>query len=100
MVSKKFFKTKEECEVTFEYNSDNVESVDLVASSNNWEPIGMTKRKKDGVFYTRVRYPNNTQVQFRYLVDGSDWVNDPEADDYVSNEHGTQNSVVNTTPTG
>jgi 1,4-alpha-glucan branching enzyme len=100
MVSKKFFKSKEECEVTFEYESDNVESVELVASANNWEPVDMTKRKKDGVFYTRMRYPNNTQVQFRYLVDGSAWVNDPEADAYVPNEHGTQNSVVNTTPTG
>jgi hypothetical protein len=99
MISKKFFKTKDECEITFEYDAD-VESVQLVASGNNWEPINFSKRRKDGVFFTKVRYPNNTEVQFRYLVDGSDWVNDPEADDYVTNEHGSQNSVINTTPAG
>ncbi|MFZ0548294.1 MAG: isoamylase early set domain-containing protein [Candidatus Promineifilaceae bacterium] len=98
MVSKKFFKTKEECEVTFEYDDENVESVELVTSANNWEPVEMPKRKKDGVFYTRVRYPNNTEVQFRYLLDGGTWVNDPEADAYVPNEHGSQNSVVSTAP--
>lgn len=100
MVSKKFLKTKEECEVTFEYDSNNAESVELVASTNNWEPIGMSKRRKDGVFYTRVRYPNNTQVQFRYLLDGSTWVNDPAADAYVPNEHGSENSMIHTTPAG
>lgn len=99
MISKKFFKTKDECEVTFEYDGD-VDSVQLVASANNWEPINLSKRRKDGVFYTKVRYPSNTEVQFRYLVDGSSWVNDPEADGYVPNEHGSQNSVVNTTPAG
>jgi 1,4-alpha-glucan branching enzyme len=98
MISKKFFKSKEECEVTFEYEGNSAEKVELVTSGNNWEPIAMKKRKKDGVFYTRVRYPNNSQVEFRYLLDGSNWVNDTEADGYVRNEHGTENSVVDTTP--
>ncbi len=100
MISKKFFKTKDECEVLFELNNDNAESVQLVANANNWEPIDLTKRKKDGVFYTRVRYPKNTEVQFRYLVDGNNWVNDPAADAYVPNEHGSENSVVKTIPAG
>jgi 1,4-alpha-glucan branching enzyme len=100
MVSKKYLKTKGECEVTFEYDGNNAEKVELVASPNNWEPIKMTKRKKDGVFFTRVRYPNNTNVQFRYLLDGSTWVNDPAADAYVPNEHGSENSVVTITPAG
>lgn len=98
MVSKKFFKTKEECEVTFEYEGNSADQVQLVTSGNNWEPVAMKKRKKDGVFYTRVRYPNNTRIEFRYLLDGSTWVNEPGADGLVPNEHGSQNSVVDTTP--
>jgi hypothetical protein len=58
----------------------------------------MKKRKKDGVFYARVRVPNNSQVEFRYLLDGSVWVNEPEADALVTNEHGSQNGVINATP--
>ncbi len=97
MISKKFFKTKEECEVTFEYEGNSAKKVQLVSSANNWEPITMKKRKKDGVFYTRVRVPNNSEIQFRYLLDGSTWVNEPEADALVANEHGSQNGVIDTT---
>lgn len=99
MVSKKYIKKKDECEVTFEYGGD-AESVALVASANNWEPIRLKKRRKDGVFYTRVRYPQNTRVQFRYLVDGDKWENDPEADAQVPNEHGSHNSVIDTSSAG
>ena len=95
MVSKKFFKTKGECEITFEYDSDGAEKVALVANVNDWNPVEMSKRKKDGVFYTRLRVPSDTQVQFRYLVDGNTWVNDPAADALVPNEHGSQNSAIN-----
>jgi 1,4-alpha-glucan branching enzyme len=99
MVSKKFFKTKDECEVTFEYDGDGVESVALVASVNDWNPVEMSKRKKDGIFYTRLRVPTDSQFQFRYLVDGSTWVNDPAADALVPNEHGDRNSQITTAQT-
>jgi 1,4-alpha-glucan branching enzyme len=98
MISKKFFKSKEECEITFEYDGNSADKVQLVASANDWQPINMKKRKKDGVFYTRLRHPNNSQVQFRYLLDGTTWVNEPEADALVANEHGTKNGVIDTTP--
>jgi hypothetical protein len=32
--------------------------------------------------------------QFRYLVDGETWLNDPAADKYVPNPFGSENSVV------
>lgn len=98
MVSKKFLKTKKEWEITFEYDNDGVEKVALVASANDWKPVEMSKRKKDGIFYTRLRVPSDTDLQFRYLVDGNTWVNDPAADALVPNEHGSQNSAINTAP--
>lgn len=98
MLKKKFFKTKDECEVTFEYKDASVESVALVSESNDWKPVEMKKRKKDGVFYTKVRLPKQGQFQYRYLVNGQTWVNDDAADAYVPNEFGGQNSLVDTTP--
>jgi 1,4-alpha-glucan branching enzyme len=96
MISKKFFKTKDECEITFELEVDG-ETAALLTDMNNWEPVAMTKRRKDGVFYAKVRFPINGRYQFRYMVDGSVWLNDDTADDHTSNEHGSQNSVVDTT---
>ena len=37
------------------------------------------------------------RYRFRYLLDGRRWENDWEADDYVDNDHGGQDSVVDLT---
>ena len=98
MVKKKYFKTNDECEVTFEYEAESARSVVLVSEINDWQPIEMKKRKKDGVFYARVRAPKESQFQFRYLLDDQIWVNDLAADTYVANEHGSENGVIFTKP--
>jgi len=94
MLTKKYLKSKNEFEVTFELESAEADSVALVSEANGWEPVQMTKRRKDGVYYAKVRLPKESQFQFRYLVDGQSWVNDNGADAYVANEFGSQNSVV------
>ena len=98
MLKKKYFKTKDECEVTFEYEAEAAANVALVSEANDWQPLEMKKRKKDGVFYTKVRLPKHGQFQYRYLVDNHFWANDISADGYVPNEFGKQNSIVNTMP--
>ena len=95
MLKKKFFKTKDECEVTFELTNDDAQAVQLVGEFNDWQPIDMKKAKKAGSpFRAKVRMPKDGQFQFRYLVDGENWVNDDAADAYEANEHGSENSVV------
>jgi 1,4-alpha-glucan branching enzyme len=94
MLKKKYFKTKDECEVTFELEAAEADSVALVSEANGWKPVKMKKRRKDGIYYAKVRLPNESQYQFRYLVDGQSWVNDSAADTYVANEFGGENSVV------
>ena len=37
MFTKKFFKTKDECEITFEFSADDASNVALVGNFNNWE---------------------------------------------------------------
>ncbi|HSH04065.1 MAG TPA: isoamylase early set domain-containing protein [Anaerolineae bacterium] len=95
MLKKKFFKTKDECEVTFEVAPEGAEEVALLIDAKEWEPISM-KKLKSGTFKTKVRLPKDGEFQFRYLVDNSDWLNDEEADSYVTNEHGSENCVVST----
>ena len=93
MLTKKYFKTKDEYEVTFAYGGE-ADSVVLLTEANNWVPVPMKKSK--GVFTTKLRIPANGQFQFRYLVNDADWANDEAADAYIPNEHGTENSVVDT----
>ena len=98
MLKKKYFKTKDECEVTFEYATDSAEAVLLVSEANDWQPVEMKKRKKDGIYYAKMRLDKGGQYQYLYLVDGQNWITDSSADAYVPNEYGGQNGVVDTTP--
>jgi len=96
MLTKRFFKTKQEAEVTFEFNISDVKKVQLVAEFNDWRPIDMKFNKKDKVYRTRVRLPKDKDFHFRYLINEDKWENDNHADAYIQNSFGSDNSVVNT----
>jgi 1,4-alpha-glucan branching enzyme len=95
MLKKKFLKTKNECEVTFEVKAKDAATVALVSDFNGWQPVEMKQAKK-GPFMAKVRLPKEGQFQFRYLVDEQKWQNDEAADAYLTNEYGGNNSVVST----
>ena len=94
MLTKKYFKTKEEADVTFEFSRDDVTSVSLFAEFNEWQPILMKFNKKEKAFRTKVRLPKNTSFQFRYLLNDAEWENDYKADQYLPNVFGGEDSVV------
>jgi len=93
MLKKKYLKTKDEYEVTFQLPT-NAEEVVLVCEANGWEPVVMKKGKD--AYTAKLRLPANGSYQYRFLVNNTEWVNDDAADKYVPNEHGTTNSVVET----
>ena len=96
MLKKKFFKTKDQAEVTFEFARADIESVSLVADFNDWQPLNMRYSAKDKVFRTKVRLRKNEVFYFRYLLDDEEWENDYQADAYFPNPFGTDNSVLYT----
>ena len=96
MLKKRFFKTKEECEVTFELADADAGHAELVCEVNGWQPIQMKKIRK-GPFRTKLRFPKEASFEFRYLVDDRTWINDDGADDYRANGLGGRNGVLDTT---
>ena len=97
MLTKKFFKTKDEAEVTFEFNRSDVKSAALVADFNGWQAIEMKFNKQSKSFKTKVRLPKGGVFHFRYLLNNTEWENDYKADQYLPNELGSENSVLVTT---
>ncbi|QBY03644.1 1,4-alpha-glucan branching protein [Thalassotalea sp. HSM 43] len=97
MLSKKFFKTKDEAEITFDFAREDVTSVELYADFNDWQPIAMKFVKSSNSFKTKVRLPKDSEYQFRYLLNGQEWENDYKADCYLANDFGSDNSIVSTT---
>ena len=71
MLTKKFYKTKDEAEVTFEFGCDDVSSVALVAEFNDWQPMEMSYSKKLKVFPAKVRLPKDNDFHFRYLINNN-----------------------------
>ncbi|MCG7488336.1 MULTISPECIES: isoamylase early set domain-containing protein [Vibrio] len=97
MINKRFFKTKDEVEVTFELSATQVrESVSIVADFSGWQPMAMKKVNKSKSYKFKTRLPKDNHFEFRYLIDGHLWVNDPNADKYQPNGFGSDNGLVST----
>jgi hypothetical protein len=94
MVQKTYFKTKDLCKVKFSFNLDNAETVEILGLNSDWENSVVMRKKKDGTFSCEVSLPKNTQHQFKYRVNETLWVNEPEADSQQPNEFGGVNSVL------
>jgi 1,4-alpha-glucan branching enzyme len=96
MLKKRRFTKDNVVKVTFDLPPDAArESVRLVGEFNSWEGTPL-ERQKDGKWRATVALDPGREYQFRYLVDGERWVNEPSADGYVSNPYGEDNSIVRT----
>jgi 1,4-alpha-glucan branching enzyme len=96
MVKKSYSKTKSSCRVTFEMpQQENAKKVALCGEFNNWDPkANPMKQRKDGRFTTTVSMPAGRSYRFKYLVDNQRWENDSAADSYVTNEYGSEDSLL------
>jgi hypothetical protein len=94
MVQKTYFKTKDYCKVKFSFKPENAETVEILGLNSDWEHSVVMSRKKDGTFTSEVSLPKNSQHEFLYRVNESEWVNEPEADSQSSNGFGGVNSVI------
>lgn len=96
MLEKNYLKTKTVCKVTFSLPAAvQGENVFLVGDFNEWsETATPMKRQKDGSFTVTLELDKGKEYQFRYLVNGSEWHNDWQADRYVPNPFSGDNSVV------
>ena len=88
--------TGRSCRVTFTAPPiENAESIYLVGDFNNWDETSHPlQKRKDGRFSGTVSLEAGREYRFRYLVGDGQWVNDDAADRYVSNEYGSDDSVV------
>jgi 1,4-alpha-glucan branching enzyme len=98
MITKQFTPKKTVCKATFTVPADKAtKSVALLGDFNNWDPQADLLKKKKDAWETTVRLDANAEYKFRYLIDDAIWENDESADAYVTNEFGTEDSVVTTT---
>lgn len=96
MIKKQYLKSRPICKVTFQLPADaEAGSAVVVGDFNNWVLDATPMQQlKDGRFKVVVELEKDSEYQFRYLLDGAEWVNEEEADKYVPNPFYSENSVV------
>lgn len=97
MPKKSYGKGGKTCRVTFELPPQvEADTVMVVGDFNEWstDATPMTKRK-DGRFSVTVSLSADRAYRYRYLLDGDRWENDWEAEAYVENDHGSEDSLIN-----
>ncbi|MEM8586267.1 MAG: helix-hairpin-helix domain-containing protein [Bacteroidota bacterium] len=98
MLDKKYVKSKGSCKVTFKVPSEQVgdnRDVRVLGDFNNWSwEEGVTMSRKNGHYTGTLELPATpAHYQFRYLVDGQEWLNDSEVERFEGNIYGTTNCV-------
>lgn len=98
MLKKQYLKNKPSCKVTFSLPKEAVNGgsdVRILGDFNNWaweKGVGMKASKSE--YKAVVELTAGQQYEFRYLIDGTTWVNDWKADAYLTTPFGVENSVV------
>jgi len=99
-IEKRYNKSGDKCKVTFRLPREaveNVSKVNLVGEFNNWS-IEQTplEKLKNGEFKVTLDLEAGKEYRFKFLIDGQNWENHWNADKYVKNQFGYEDSVVST----
>lgn len=97
-IKKQFLKSKPICKVTFKIDADQsngATTAQVIGSFNNWDQTeNVMKPLKTGGFSLSLDLETGKEYQFRYLLDGKIWINDPESDAQQSNEFNEMNDIL------
>ncbi len=79
----------------------NAKSVSLASQFTLWEPVPMNGPDRNGIWW--IRLPTDMKpgrYEYGFLVDGTRWVYDPRATEFVHTFDDKINSVLYVTPRG
>ena len=97
-IKKQFLKSKDKYKVTWAIDKKVVkgaESITLAGDFNDWSHSENTfKKLKSGNFTLTLELAKGTNYQFRYLVDGNNWMNETDADAFVDNSLSNEQNCV------
>jgi len=98
-IIKKYLKNKPEvCRVRFELNGEEAKhagEVCVAGDFNDWDIRAAPMTKKKNCFTYTVDLPAGQDYRFRYVIDGTTWHNDAQADHFENSGLGDSlNSVI------
>lgn len=98
VIKKQYLKSNKTCKVTFNLPkkaAPDAKVVTIVGDFNNWnETEAQMKKLKSGDFTLTLDLSSEKEYRYRYLIDSSRWENDWQADSYVPNPFGCEDSII------
>jgi len=96
---KQYLKSHPICKVTFRMPKEAVDgasTVHIVGDFNDWNTNATPmKSLKTGDYMVIIDLNTGREYQYRYLLDGTVWINDWQADKYIPSYYGNvENSVI------
>ena len=95
-MKKSYTKSGKSCRVTFELPAEaQAASAVVCGDFNNWSTSqNPLKERENGRFSYTISLKTGQSYRYRYLIDGQRWENDWEADEYLPNQFGSDDSVI------
>jgi len=98
MIKKQYSKKSPVCKLSFSLTTEQVgENADVrvVGQFNDWNwTNGLVLKAKKAVYTGSLELATGNAYEFRYLVNGEEWLNDEAADNYVATPYFSHNSVA------
>ncbi|MDQ1391133.1 MAG: hypothetical protein QOF30_110 [Acidimicrobiaceae bacterium] len=96
MAKKTYAKSTKTCRVTFELPAEvAAHTASVCGDFNEWSATDHPMvRRKDGRFSVTISLSVDRSYRYRFLIDGTHWENDWDAEMYVHNEFGTEDSLI------
>ncbi|MEI7491107.1 MAG: isoamylase early set domain-containing protein [Bacteroidota bacterium] len=98
-IKKEYLTDKGVCKVKFSlppHLTASTKKASLVGDFNNWDPKQAPMiRRRNGIHSVSIELRVGNEYQFKYLIDGTQWENESEADKKIRSEYqDSENSVI------
>jgi 1,4-alpha-glucan branching enzyme len=79
----------------FVFHDDAAERVSLAGDFNGWDPLATPlKRNDSGLWSTEIAITATGRLEYKFIVDGRRWLEDPSNGMKTPDNHGGLNSVL------
>jgi serine protease AprX len=79
----------------FVFHDDSAHSVSVAGDFNGWSHVATPlKRNESGLWLTEIVVPRSERFEYKFIIDGQRWIEDPSNSMKAPNNHGGLNSVL------